>query len=128
VLLYDLVLMGTLSLGGLPAGAVAASLVANPIDAARVLGILTLEPDLYLLGPAGAYLTAAFSRGGAALILASSLLLWSSVPLLIALMTFDIRSRRPTIHDNTEPAASAARGHDDARRGDGLQLQRRPGL
>ena len=128
VLLYDLVLMGTLSLGGLPAGAVAASLVANPVDAARVLGVLTLEPDLYLLGPAGAYLTAAFSRGGAALILAASLLVWTAAPLLIALFTFDIRSRRPKTHDTQETTGAVDRGRADAGPGDCLRLQRRPGL
>ena len=42
----------------------AAALVANPVDAARVLGVLALEPDLYLLGPAGAYLAARFSHAG----------------------------------------------------------------
>ena len=128
VLLYDLVLMGTLSLGGLPAGAVAASLVANPIDAARVLGVLTLEPDLYLLGPAGAYLTSAFSRGGAALILASSLVIWTTVPLLIALITFDIRSRRPKTHDTPAPTSDDARSRADALPGGRLQLLRRIGL
>lgn len=127
VLLYDLILMGTLSLGGLPAGAVAATLVANPIDAARVLGVLTLEPDLYLLGPAGAYLTATFSRTGAALLLASSLAAWTVVPLIVAFISFDIRPGRPRTHDKKIPAADAAPGVG-VRPGDGLQLERRPGL
>ncbi len=127
VLLYDLVLMGTLSLGGLPAGAVAASLVANPIDAARVLGVLTLEPDLYLLGPAGAYLTATFARGGAALVLAGSLAAWTIVPLLFAFHAFDLRPGRPCTHDQTSTTASAHPDRVSARAGNRLQLQRRSG-
>lgn len=127
VLLYDLVLMGTLSLGGLPAEAIAASLVANPIDAARVLGVLTLEPDLYLLGPAGAFLTATFSRLGAALILSGSLALWTVVPLVVALFTFDIRPGRPRRHETNDKTATADARCVGAGARDRLQLER-PGL
>lgn len=128
VLLYDLILMGTLSIGGLPAEAVAAALVANPIDAARVLGVLTLEPDLYLLGPAGAYLTATLSRGGAALVLAASLLAWTVVPLIVSVLAFDIRPGRPRTHDTHDTTADAAADRSSAGARDRLQLQRRPGL
>jgi Cu-processing system permease protein len=88
VLLYDLLLMGTLTVSGLPIGLLAASLVLNPVDAARVLGVLALEPDLYLLGPAGAYLTVHFTRAGAALWLAASLALWVIVPLVTSIGRF----------------------------------------
>jgi len=71
VLLYDLVLMGSLATSGLPVELLSTALLANPVDAARVLGVLSLEPDLYLLGPAGAYLTSRFTRAGAALLLLS---------------------------------------------------------
>ena len=64
VLLYDLLLIGSLAASGMPAEWLAGALVANPVDAARVLGVLALEPDLYLLGPAGAYIAARFSRAG----------------------------------------------------------------
>ena len=62
--------VGVLAVSGVPVALLGAALVANPVDAARVLGVLALEPDLYLLGPAGAYLTAQLSRAGAALLLA----------------------------------------------------------
>jgi ABC-type Mn2+/Zn2+ transport system ATPase subunit/ABC-type transport system involved in multi-copper enzyme maturation permease subunit len=127
VLLYDLIMMGTLSLGGLPAGAVAASLVLNPIDAARVLGVLTLEPDLYLLGPAGAYLTSMFSRGGAAALLLGSLAVWTTAPILIAFITFDIRRRRPQTHEK-ETRIDPVRSRGDAGGRDRLQLRQREGL
>jgi ABC-type multidrug transport system ATPase subunit/ABC-type transport system involved in multi-copper enzyme maturation permease subunit len=94
VLLYDLVLMGSLAVTGMPVWILSFSLVANPVDAARVLGVLSLEPDLYLLGPAGAYLTARFSRGGAAAVLIVALFVWATVPLAVA--TFRFRLRRPT--------------------------------
>ena len=128
VLLYDLILMGTLSLGGMPAPAIAAALVANPIDAARVLGVLTLEPDLYLLGPAGAYLTATFSRGGAAAILVSSLAAWTVAPLVIAFINFNIRRGRPNIHGTNDTISTADACRVGPGAGDRLQLERRPGF
>lgn len=125
VLLYDLVLMGSLSLGGLPVEAIAASLVANPIDAARVLGVLALEPDLYLLGPAGAYLAAQFSRAGAALVLGASLAVWIAGPVGLALYTFNIRPGRPRSHETEKTRTETA----DCRAGtgtrDGLRVERR---
>jgi Cu-processing system permease protein len=94
VLLYDLVLMGTLAIGGMPVELLGAALVANPIDAARALGVLSLEPDLYLLGPAGAYLTARFSSGGTALLLCGALAFWASAPLVCAVLAFRLPSAR----------------------------------
>lgn len=125
VLLYDLVLMGTLSLGGLPVQAVAGALIANPVDAARVLGVLALEPDLYLLGPAGAYLAAELSRAGAAAILAGSLAFWMIAPVGLALWSFNIRPRRPKTHEtpNTLPVPGDGRTGTDS--GDRLRVERR---
>jgi len=90
VLLYDLVLMGSLAASGVPVEVLSLSLAANPVDAARVLGVLSLEPDLYLLGPAGAYLTARFSRGGAAMLLLGALALWATAPLAVAVLRFSL--------------------------------------
>ena len=95
VLLYDLVLIGALSLGGMRAAWLAAALLANPVDAARVLGVLALEPDLYLLGPAGAYITSRLSHGGAAAVLLAALVSWTVLPAAIAAMTFALPRRRP---------------------------------
>ena len=100
VLLYDLVLMGTLAAGAIPAEWVAASLAVNPVDAARVLGVLALEPDLYLLGPAGAYLTTRLGAAGAALLLVGSLLVWSAAPVAAAGFAFRLggwRNAKPEI-------------------------------
>ena len=88
VLLYDLLIMGALAMSGVPVDVLAAGLVANPVDAARVLGLLALEPDLYLLGPAGAYLTARVGTSGAALMLIASLAFWATAPLAASIWRF----------------------------------------
>lgn len=79
VLLYDLLLIGTLVVASIPPMLLAALLVINPVDAARVLVILLLEPDLYALGPAGIALTSYLGETGALALLAGSLLVWSLV-------------------------------------------------
>jgi ABC-type multidrug transport system ATPase subunit/ABC-type transport system involved in multi-copper enzyme maturation permease subunit len=93
VLLYDLVLMGSLAASGMPAEWLAAALIANPVDAARVLGVLALEPDLYLLGPAGAFLTTRLSPAGTAVLLIAALMLWAVLPVVAAVIKFSIRRR-----------------------------------
>jgi Cu-processing system permease protein len=90
VLLYDLFLLGTFGIGGMPVELLSAALVVNPVDAARVLGVLALEPDLYLLGPAGAFLTARLSASGTALLLSGAIAAWTIVPLLASLIRFSL--------------------------------------
>jgi hypothetical protein len=106
VLLYDLLLIGTLSLGGMPVEMIAASLVANPVDAARVLGVLALEPDLYLLGPAGAYLAVRFTRAGAALWLTGSLAFWIIGPVAVSLWRFRLGRRRSAANTRVHSSAN----------------------
>jgi Cu-processing system permease protein len=108
VLLYDLVLIGALSVSGMRAEWLAAALVANPVDAARVLGVLALEPDLYLLGPAGAYLAASLSRVGAAALLLSALGAWTMVPPAIAAMKFALPRRRARAGKTAHHSLTAA--------------------
>jgi ABC-type transport system involved in multi-copper enzyme maturation permease subunit len=102
VLLYDLVLIGALTAVELRPGVLVALLIANPVDAARVLVVMLLEPDLYALGPAGAVLVTTLSRGGAMLLLFAVLLSWSVAPLLLSLRRFRItlfgsRRQRSTV-------------------------------
>lgn len=106
VLLYDLVLMGSLAVSGMPAEWLAAALVANPVDAARVLGVLALEPDLYLLGPAGSFLTTRLSAAGTAGLLIGALLLWGLVPVAAAALRFSIR-RRVRLHAESNVRSAA---------------------
>jgi Cu-processing system permease protein len=123
VLLYDLVLMGSLAVSGMPVEWLAATLVANPVDAARVLGVLALEPDLYLLGPAGAYLTAQFSRAGAAAVLLGALALWATLPVAAAVFRFTSPLRR--MRSDEENRDHAAAGDGRARRDDGVHVRGR---
>lgn len=119
VLLYDLVLMGTLAVSGMPAGWLAAALVGNPVDAARVLGVLALEPDLYLLGPAGAFLTTRVSPAGTAGVLIGALALWAVAPVGVAVRTFSIRNRRQS-HAESGIRAAVVGGRADG--GDGVHV------
>ena len=107
VLLYDLVLMGSLSAGAIPVEWLAASLAFNPVDAARVLGVLALEPDLYLLGPAGAYLMSWLSPAYAAALLLASLLLWTVMPAAAATYGFALRPRRAGRRQSSRIAGAA---------------------
>ena len=120
VLLYDLVLMGSLAVSGMRAEWLAAALVGNPVDAARVLGVLALEPDLYLLGPAGAFLTARLSAAGTASVLIGALAFWGLAPVGAAVIKFSIRRRSHAHAENTvQPAAVS----DRAGRGDRVRVQ-----
>jgi Cu-processing system permease protein len=120
VLLYDLVLMGSLAVSGMPAEWLAAALVANPVDAARVLGVLALEPDLYLLGPAGSFLTTRLSGIGTASLLIGALALWALAPVGAAVMKFSIRRRKGSHAENTVRVTAVGRRAD---RGDRVHVQ-----
>lgn len=88
VLFYDLLLMGTLMVLALPSTSLAALLLANPVDAARTLIILLLEPDLHILGPAGATIVIALGRWGAVGTIVASLIVWSTLPVTFARSVF----------------------------------------
>jgi Cu-processing system permease protein len=88
VFAYDLLLLGVLMGAGIAPGVLALLMIANPVDAGRVLVVLALEPDLYLLGPAGAWLLAKLGTGGAASLLIGALLGWTGAALAAALVSF----------------------------------------
>jgi Cu-processing system permease protein len=116
VLLYDLVLVGSLAVSGVPAPWLAAALIGNPIDAARILGVLALEPDLYLLGPAGSFLTTRLSSAGTAGLLAGALAVWALAPVLAAAIKFSLRGRLfPYAQNRVWPVAVHRRAGDGGR-------------
>ena len=121
-LLYDLVLVGSLAVAGLPVEFLGAALALNPIDAGRVLGVLALEPDLYLLGPAGAYLTGQLTPAGTAAVLVAAIACWALLPVLAAALKFSLRRRRKQSHE-TNTIRAAARGRRP-RRGHRLRVGR----
>jgi Cu-processing system permease protein len=94
VLAYDILLLGSLSIISLPSNILAMILFFNPVDASRILAILTLEPDLYVLGPAGAFLIDTFGVAGSALLLLGSLLFWTFGLLYMAVRSFGLRKRK----------------------------------
>jgi len=112
VLLYDLVLMGSLAVSGMPAPWLAAALVANPVDAARVLGVLALEPDLYLLGPAGAFVVAKLSPPGTAAVLLAALIAWAAAPVGLAVLRFSVPLRRVRANEKRIQSADSERRRD----------------
>jgi ABC-type transport system involved in multi-copper enzyme maturation permease subunit len=101
VLAYDLLLLSSFSVTKLSAEALAVLLMLNPVDAGRVLSILLLEPDLYMLGPAGAFMVETFGSLGTGMLLSLSLMIWSAVPLIAANKCFSlkkkVRSRRRSV-------------------------------
>ncbi|HVR30026.1 MAG TPA: ABC transporter permease [Thermoanaerobaculia bacterium] len=103
VLLYDLVLLGVLVGAGVGPATLAVLLLANPVDAARILVVLALEPDLYLLGPAGAWLLGQLSAPGTAVLLAGAVLGWAAIGLGTTLWLF----RSPRQADVRSPAFRA---------------------
>ena len=108
-LLYDLVLIGSLSVSGLAPHWLVTALALNPIDATRVMGVLALEPDLYLLGPAGAFLTERLGSAGAATILASAVTCWITLPVGTAAFRFSGSFRRKKSHDTCTTDAGTGR-------------------
>jgi Cu-processing system permease protein len=91
VLAYDLLLLSSFSITKFSADMLAVLLLLDPIDAGRVLSVLLLEPDLYMLGPAGAFLVETFGLYGTAALLLSSLFIWTIVPLVFAYRCFAFR-------------------------------------
>lgn len=108
VLAYDLLLLSSFSITKFSADILAMLLLLNPIDAGRVLSILLLEPDLYMLGPAGAFLIESVGALGTGALLLSSLLVWTAIPLILANRHFRLRSVE--IITDGVPAASEAKG------------------
>ena len=110
-LLYDLVLIGSLAVAGLRVEFLGAALILNPIDAARVVGVLALEPDLYLLGPAGAWLTAQFTPAGTAAVLVATNLCWALLTVVGASWKFSLPLRSKRRHEtNSLRTAAGDRG------------------
>ena len=108
-LLYDLLLIGSLSVSGLAPHWLVAALALNPIDATRVMGVLALEPDLYLLGPAGAFLTERLGTAGAATLLAIAVACWATLPVAAAAFRFSRTFRRKKSHETCITAAGTGR-------------------
>lgn len=94
VIFFDLMLIGAGAVAGAGTRLLAALLLLNPVDIARLLALLLLDSSLEMLGPVGGFLIARFGSGGTAGLLAGALVLWTVAPVLIAVALFD--GRDPT--------------------------------
>jgi Cu-processing system permease protein len=88
VLFYNLVAIGFALSVASSGEMLLVSTVLNPVETVRILAVLSLEPDLHVLGPLGAYLYVEFGPALSAVILGVALLAWAGVPLTAAAAIF----------------------------------------
>jgi hypothetical protein len=60
------------------------AILANPLEAGRILALLGTNFEGTALGPFGAYLLTTFGRWGTVALLVGDLVAWTLVPLLVA--------------------------------------------
>lgn len=85
VLLYDLGAVG-LALSVSSSGrSLLLVVLGNPIECVRILAIMSLESDLDVLGPLGAYVTNEVGRGTGVALLSVALFAWVVIPLAATL-------------------------------------------
>jgi ABC-type transport system involved in multi-copper enzyme maturation permease subunit len=88
VLLYDLAAIGVaVALTSSGQSLLVATLL-NPVEAIRILAVLSLEPDMQVLGPMGAYLFLQFGAAQTAALLSGATLAWVVVPVAGATLLF----------------------------------------
>lgn len=88
VLAYDLGAIG-IALAIAPSGRMLVlPVLANPVETTRILAVLSIEPDLQILGPLGAYLSNQLGAVAAAVLLWSALVAWCLLPLALAVRIF----------------------------------------
>lgn len=88
VLFYDLAVIGfTLSVVS-SSEVLLASTLLNPVEVVRILAVLSLEPDLQVLGPLGSYLYVEFGASGSAVLLVAALAAWTVAPLILSVWAF----------------------------------------
>lgn len=91
VVLFDLVLIAAGATVGAGAQTLAAAVLFNPVEVARILALLLLDPTLDVMGPVGGFLVARLGSAGAAVLLLASLAAWTVGPLVLALALFETR-------------------------------------
>ena len=88
VLFYDVGAI-SLALAVAPSGrGLLATVMGNPVEAVRILAIMSIEPDMRLLGPLGSYMSEEIGGRGSVLLLGGALLFWTAAPLGLAAEMF----------------------------------------
>lgn len=88
VLFYDLAAIGLAVSMSSSGQTLVLAVLANPVEAARILAVVGLEPDLRVLGPLGAYLVNEVGVGTTTALLLATLVAWTVAPLVLATRTF----------------------------------------
>jgi len=84
VLLYQLGAIGiALAISASGEGLVLASIL-NPVESVRILAVLSLEPDLQVLGPMGAYLHLELGTARSIALLIGAIAAWTAAPLAVS--------------------------------------------
>ena len=79
---------------GLPPAVLEAWALIDPIEAYRLAALAILEPDLALLGPAGAALLEDLGRGGVLALAGASLVAWTGIALALGARAFSTAEAR----------------------------------
>jgi Cu-processing system permease protein len=88
VLFYDLGAIGLALAVSSSGRTLLLTVLGNPVETVRILAILSLEPDLQVLGPLGAYLSTEFGTAKSAIMLLAGLLFWTVAPLVASVYLF----------------------------------------
>jgi Cu-processing system permease protein len=88
VMLYDLGAVG-FALAVSPSGRMLLlAVLGNPVECVRILAIMSLEPDLQVIGPLGAYVVNEVGRAVGVALITGALAAWVLAPMGIALRIF----------------------------------------
>lgn len=88
VVFYDLAAMGFALLVTGSSQSLLAVTLGNPVESVRILAVLSLDPEMQVLGPLGAYMYKTFGTGGSSAVLLAGVAAWTLVPLAIATAIF----------------------------------------
>lgn len=87
VVIYDLLIIGATLIADLKVSQILDLLVINPVEAARILMVQTLDPSLLLLGPTGLYISRTLGPS-ITFVFSVSMLLWTVACLWAAVYLF----------------------------------------
>ena len=83
VVLYDLAAVGLALAFSTSGRSLLIAILANPVECVRIFFIISLEPDLDVLGPLGSYVVNEVGTASAVGLLSVMLILWTLVPLIV---------------------------------------------
>ncbi len=93
IVLGDLGIMGTTIAMDLGVRQVFVLAVINPVEVFKMTAVMTLSPRFEVLGPVGIYALRTFGSAGTFWLLSGVMVLWTAVPLCIAMLSFTVWRR-----------------------------------